>query len=559
MNTVIDILVERAGTDHDQLATIAKRRGRWLSTTVAELVERVSATAVGLVDVGVRAGDHVAVILANVPDWLVVDLAVQSIGATSVAVPDDIDHVAMAALLAGIDISWFVVNDPTDAARVQDHATDAAQHHTARFVCRGADVDGVTGLDTVIRTGREHLEAAPDAFRELLAARPAGAAVAATLTAGSGDRERAILHSSEGLVVQARRVVTKFDLGPSDVTVAVKHPSDPFERAVTIYPCVVSGAVLAYPENPSTIGQSILEVRPTFLHVPVDRVRAASATIHGRFSRNSGFKGLVAKLWNRMAFEPIRRGDSASGVALRVVGRPAQKSLGWENLRSLLVTGSRVPLDVLATMQALGVPVRGGYATVETGLIAAGVPRTSAGLELLDGINATIEGDRLSITGDGLETGGFTGDLGRVDGGAVVVRGPERSMVERSDGSKVLAAEVEATLRDSPYIALAAVRRGELGLRADIEVDFDSVSDWAAERKLHFTTFSSLVANEAVRALIADEVARLATDVAHHNLLMSPFQQGQSITRTRSIHQRGRDGDDVSSTSPTEHESASID
>jgi len=570
MTTLLHLLVDRARTNPEQLATIAKRRGRWIPTTASDFVDRIAATAVGLAEAGLTTGDRVAILVGNVPDWLIVDLAVQSVGAVSVAIPADHDDAAVGGLLAGVDVSMLVVEDPTDAARIRSHLADEAQHSAVQFVCLGEGEDGFTGVDELIAAGTDALGRNPDAYTQLVERLDAGAPATATFTAGAAGRERPIVHRALDLVNQARRVAANLGLEPNDVTVASLDPSHPFERAVTIYPALVSGAVLAYPENTSTTTQSMLEVRPTFVHLPVDRVRAATATVHARFRRNRGLKRLVGAWWSRSALEAVQNGRRPSRLAVRIVGRPALKSLGWENLSTLLITGARVPLDVLMTMQALGAPVRGGYATVETGLVAAGVPRSSDGLPVLDDVSVSVSDGQLLVDSDGVSSVELsdtseprvravaTGDRANLLDRSVMVLGPERSVVTNRAGASVLAAEIESALRDSPYIALARVRVDSSSLHVDIEIDFDSVSDWAAERKLHFTTFASLVAIDDVSTLIADEVARLAPDIEHHDLLTSPFQQGRDITRTGSTIHRGPGGDNDTVVSSTEHESAGV-
>jgi long-subunit acyl-CoA synthetase (AMP-forming) len=111
------------------------------------------------------------------------------------------------------------------------------------------------------------------------------------------------------------------------------------------------------------------------------------------------------------------------------------------------------------------------------------------------------------------------------------------SAVALPDGTHVNTAAIERALRDSPYIALAFVSASNGVLHADVAIDRNGVSSWAAERRLPFTTLSSLVRLDEVRQLIADEVALLAPDVVHHDLLNRPLQQGREITRTgKTIH-----------------------
>ena len=101
--------------------------------------------------------------------------------------------------------------------------------------------------------------------------------------------------------------------GPATSGWSAFHPAHPFERSVTIYPAVVSGAVLAFPENRSTVERAMLEVQPTFAHLPVDHVRGVASGVRARFARNRGVKRLARRSWPRA----VRQAASPSVVARR--------------------------------------------------------------------------------------------------------------------------------------------------------------------------------------------------------------------------------------------------
>ena len=74
-------------------------------------------------------------------------------------------------------------------------------------------------------------------------------------------------------------------------------------------------------------------------------------------------------------------------------------------------------------------------------------------------------------------------------------------------GKNVTPSEIENALRFSPYIKEAIViadRRRFVS--ALIQLDFDNVSTWAERQGLIYTNYRSLVALDAVRKLIQDEV-----------------------------------------------------
>ena len=292
--------------------------------------------------------------------------------------------------------------------------------------------------------------------------------------------------------------------------------------------------MLAFPENRSTLERAMLEVQPTFAHLPVDHVRTVASGVRARFAHNRGVKRLAARSWSRA----VRQRRSPSVLARRAVGRPVLRTLGWARLRSLLVTAIEVPADTAAAIGALGLEVESGYAVVEAGGLIA-IRSRDRRFAALDGTTVSSAGGTLLVSGPG--TGGGvvdTGDVGSVDDDGIDVDGPAASRLQLGAAS-LLGASLERALRESPYVALARVSAGEGAPHATIEIDRAACGAWAAAHKLHYTTFTSLVGIDEVGTLIAGEVARLAPSVASHDLLHQPLQQGRDITRTRTtVHRR---------------------
>jgi long-chain acyl-CoA synthetase len=57
------------------VALRAKRAGRWVDIGYRELAERVQDLSVGLLELGLRRGDRVAILSENRPEWAITDYA----------------------------------------------------------------------------------------------------------------------------------------------------------------------------------------------------------------------------------------------------------------------------------------------------------------------------------------------------------------------------------------------------------------------------------------------------------------------------------------------------
>src|SRR5215475_1968462 len=79
--------------------------------TYAQLREEVRAFAKGLHALGVRKDDHVAILMANRPEWIVADLAVCALGAVMVAVNTWVTARELCYVLAHSDAKLLIASD----------------------------------------------------------------------------------------------------------------------------------------------------------------------------------------------------------------------------------------------------------------------------------------------------------------------------------------------------------------------------------------------------------------------------------------------------------------
>ena len=80
------LLLQLATERPDDVALQEKRYGVWQPITWAEYLEQVRSFAHGLTEMGIGADDVLGVLGDNRPEWLIAELAAQSIGAAVVGI-----------------------------------------------------------------------------------------------------------------------------------------------------------------------------------------------------------------------------------------------------------------------------------------------------------------------------------------------------------------------------------------------------------------------------------------------------------------------------------------
>ena len=141
-----------------------------------------------------------------------------------------------------------------------------------------------------------------------------------------------------------------------------------------------------------------------------------------------------------------------------------------------------------------------------------------------------------------------TGDVGEWSDGRLRIVDRARDFIVTSGGKTISPSLIENLLRASPYIAEAVVfGHGRKYLTALIEIDFDTVADWARSRDVAYTGFTSLALHAEVARLLEAEVDKVNRELARVEQVkafrilpkaLDPEEEGEPVTPTRKIKRK---------------------
>jgi long-chain acyl-CoA synthetase len=141
-----------------------------------------------------------------------------------------------------------------------------------------------------------------------------------------------------------------------------------------------------------------------------------------------------------------------------------------------------------------------------------------------------------------------TGDVGEWREGALRLVDRARDFLVTSGGKTVSPSFIENTLRASPYVAEVVVfGHGRKYLTAIIEIDFDTVADWARANDVAYTGFTSLTAHPRIEHLIRSEIGKTNAMLARVEQIKSfrilpkalnPEEEGEPVTPTRKVKRK---------------------
>jgi long-chain acyl-CoA synthetase len=138
-----------------------------------------------------------------------------------------------------------------------------------------------------------------------------------------------------------------------------------------------------------------------------------------------------------------------------------------------------------------------------------------------------------------------TGDVGEWRDGGLRLVDRARDFLVTSGGKTVSPSFIESALRASPYLGEAVVfGHARKYLVALVEIDFETVADWARANDVAYTGFTSLAQHPKVVGLIGGEIDKANAQLSRVEQVkafrilpkvLDPEEEGEPVTPTRKV------------------------
>lgn len=501
------LVLSRAISEPQRTIMRQKRLGVWRPTTGGDLVAAIENCAAGLAAFGLRPGETAGVLAAPGPEWLIADLAIQSLGAVSAGFHAEAAPGEFVALVAACAPRFLVVDTAAALETALDLQDSVAS--IAFVVCLDATAaaeaadDRVVSFEALLAKGA----AAPGRQSAPWKACAADSIAAIIPTSGASGPSRGARLSHRALCAAVEASRSLVELRDGDERLSLMAASHAFERVFGLYACIASGVIVNFPEGADTAFENLRELQP--------QIVSGAPALWTRIDAALALASAEATSLQRALFERARAGRGALGDFF--VLRKVRRDFGLSRVRLALSSGGPLPRAVRDRFTGLGLHLQDIYAVAEAAgplAIARETPRRFA---LARGVSAEVD-----ETGQ-LKLRAASGFAGYVDGdGAVADWLVCGDRAERSPEGFVLAGasdapawDVEEELSASPYIAgsiVSGVRRETLS--ALVMIDYDHVVRYAQSRSTPFTHFRSLTEARDVQELVEKEIARVNAAVA---------------------------------------------
>ena len=545
MSSLPALLLAHARERPDATALRVKRRGRWEEITWADYAARVARVAHGLRQLGVQPGEAVAIHGENRPEWVIADLAVQGIGATSVGVYPTSPAAEVEYLLAHSETVVLVVEDEEQL----DKALAVRDRLPALRRIVLIDPRNVRSFDDEILMRWDDLgrEGSLDDYARGVDVLDPDAVALIVYTSGTTGRPKGAMLKHANLTWSAERFREAFGTTADEEVLSYLPLCHVAERLSSLINGLGTGYVVNFGEGGESFAQDLRDVQPT-LFAAVPRVwEKMLATVEIRMADASPLKraayraamGQGRRLAPRRMRGRLGPADRLTAALCHLIAfRSLRDKLGLSRVARGLCGAAPVAPQVLEFFWALGIPVYEIYGQTENAAVCTLMPADDVRIGTvgrpLDGVELRIADDGEILTRSPAVFAGYlkdeeataaavdaegwlhTGDVGEIDEhGHLTITDRKKDIIITAGGKNVSPSEIENRLKVSPYVREAMVvgdRRSYLV--ALIGIEADTVGDWAARRGLAFTTYGDLSRKAEVRELVGEWVERVNRELA---------------------------------------------
>jgi len=512
---------------------VSKVNGEWVATSSQEFVTKANIISRGLLALGVKPGDKIALISStNRTEWNILDLALLQIGAVNVPIYPTISEADYKYIFNHAEVKYCFLSD--EALFTKANAVQKEVKSLKRIFSFDKIKDCAYWEEVFTLGSDAALQEKVDKLKDKVKADDLATII---YTSGTTGVPKGVMLSHNNLVSNVKDTVLGLpflkDINHVLSFLPVCHV---FERMLH-YLYIYSGVTIYFAESIEKIADNVKEVKPDFMSVVPRLLEKIYDSIIAKGTALTGVKKALF-FWAvdvGLAYEPYGRNgwyyEKKLALANKLIFSKWREALGG-NLHNLVSGSAALQPRLTKIFTAAGMQILEGYGLTETSPVISvnvyqdenfkvgTVGKTIANVEV-----KIAEDGEIMIKGPNVMLGYYkdpkktaevmtddyfhTGDKGEIDQeGFLKITGRKKEIFKTSGGKYISPTLLENEMKQSRFIEqILVIGEGQKMPAAIIQPNYDFVKEWARRHNVSCgTTPEEMAVNKAVHDRILEEV-----------------------------------------------------
>lgn len=530
---IFDFVYYQLETYNLTRSLVSKTNGEWVSTSSREFVDKANIISRGLLALGVKKGDKIALISSsNRTEWNIVDLALLQIGAVNVPIYPTISKDDYKYIFNHAEAKYCFLSDEElfiKANAVKDEVK------SLKGIFSFDVIKGCAHWEEVFTLGSDlSLQKQVDDLKDNVKPNDLATII---YTSGTTGVPKGVMLSHDNIVSNVMGSMPCLPLEKGKSTVLSFLPvCHVFERMLH-YLYYYSGLTIHFAESIEKIGENIKEVKPEFMTVVPRLLEKIYDSI---ILKGADLTGIKKKLffWAvelGLQYEPYGRNgwwyEKKLALANKLIFSKWREALGGD-LTTMVSGSAALQPRLTRVFAAAGMIILEGYGLTETSPVVS-VNNYVGRAYKVGTVGKAIEHVEIKIAEDGeilvkgpnvmqgyykdpektksVMTGDYfhTGDKGEIDKeGFLKITGRKKEIFKTSGGKYISPTLLENEMKQSRFIEqILVIGEGQKMPAAIVQPNFTYVKEWARRHDVDCGKSEKDIAqNQAVHDRIMEEI-----------------------------------------------------
>ncbi len=516
----------------------------------AEVFERQCfEVGIGLIELGARPGDRIALLSPNRIEWAISDFAILLNGAINVPIYPTLLAEQTQYILENSEAKIIFCADVDQAQKVLAvKARLPKLAHIIQIEGEPAGADVIT-LKDVAKLGSDNFDKHLAEFERRAEQTDPDQPASFIYTSGTTGPPKGVILTHWNIVSNVESVKQVVELRSSDCALSFLPLSHILERMGGYYTMLSEGVSIAYAESVDSVPQNLGEVKPSVM-VSVPRLyekmyaRILDAAVSGGFLKKHIFfwAKKVGERWAELTIsgEPIPPFLARSyKVADKLVFSKLRARTGG-NLRFFISGGAPLAPDIAKFFYAAGLVILEGYGLTETspvitantfanyrlGTVGKTIPNAEVkiaddgeilarGPNIMKGYYKNEAATRETIDAEGWL---YTGDIGEIDpDGFLRITDRKKDIIVTAGGKNIAPQPIENLIKTDKFISeCVVIGDSQPYIAALVVPNFEYLVKYAKRHEIIYTSMKGLINEPKIQDLYRRRIAEFNTQLARY-------------------------------------------